>query len=103
MDMRHATEVARNVAIWILNLLGAVLLLWVTDTYGNVGLASPDRRPVAYTESCAAHSIDFPGPARAVESCTAADCVGAKNRVDRAGEFRGQWNGVRPRESHSRN
>lgn len=35
MDLRLTSASARNAAVWILNCLGAVLLLWFTDTYGQ--------------------------------------------------------------------
>lgn len=55
MDLRHATVVARNVATWILNALGAVLLLWAIETYGKPGSAGDERPPVGHCDGRHAH------------------------------------------------
>jgi hypothetical protein len=41
MDLPLKAETARNAVVWVLNCIGAVLLLWATSSYGNS--SSPGR------------------------------------------------------------
>ena len=49
MDLPLKAETARNAVIWVLNCIGAVLLLWATSSYGNS--SSPGRDYLFETEA----------------------------------------------------